>query len=133
MAEGMSAATADNVLNAIGNATSYSVANTYVQLHVGVPGPGGTGNLAGETGRKGPISWGAAGAGATGFRQIANDAAIQWTNITGSQDATHFSVWDASTGGNFVGSGAITANGYTAGDTYNIASGALVLSLPIAS
>jgi hypothetical protein len=36
-------------------------------------------------------------------------------------------------GGNFLFSGTITANAYTAGDTYTIASGSLTATLTIAS
>jgi hypothetical protein len=128
----MSSATADNILNAIGNNTAFQIALAYIQLHTADPGAAGTTSVATETTRK-SVSFGAPSAGAAGFRQMANDAAITWTNIAGSQDATHFSLWDASSGGNFLGSGTITAAAYTAGDTYNIAIGAAVLTLPIAT
>ena len=127
MAVGISSYAANALFNAIGNATSFSVTTCYVQLHVGDPGANGTANTATETTRK-SVSFGAASGGA-----ISNDAAITWTNIAGSQDATHFSLWDASSGGNFLGSGTITAAAYTAGDTYTIASGDLDLSLTVAS
>lgn len=130
MAVGMSSATADNILNAIGNATSYSVATPYMQLHTAEPGTAGTTSVATETTRK-LVSFGAPQAGAAGFRKIANDAAVTWTAIAGSQDATHFSLWDASTSGNYLGSGTITAAAYTAGDTYNIAIGAAEITLAI--
>ena len=64
---------------------------------------------------------------------MASDAAITWTNIAGSQDATHFTAWDSATTGNFLFSGTITANAYSAGDTYTISSGALTTSLTVAS
>ncbi len=127
MAVGMSTATANSILNAIGNATAYSLTNVYVKLHIGDPGAAGTANAATETTRK-VVSFGAASGGS-----MTNDAAITWTSITGSQDATHFSLWDDVSAGNFVGSGTITANAYTAGDTYNVAAGALTLSLTVAS
>jgi hypothetical protein len=130
MAVGMSSATADNILNAIGNNTSYVIATPYMQLHTAEPGTAGTTSVATETTRK-LVSFGAPAAGAAGFRKITNDAAITWTAIAGSQDATHFSLWDASTSGNYLGSGTITAAAYTAGDTYNIAIGAAELTLPI--
>lgn len=132
MALGMSSATADNILNAVGNATSYSVATPYIQLHTADPGAAGTTSVATETTRK-LVSFGAAGTGGAGFRQIANDVAITWTAIAGSQDASHFSLWDASTAGNYLGSGLITAAAYTAGDTYNIAIGGAVIQLAIAT
>jgi len=127
MAEGMSTATANAILNAIGNATAYSLTNVYMKLHTGAPGSAGTANAATETTRK-VVSFGAASTG-----QMQNDAAITWTSIAGSQDATHFSLWDDVSAGNFVGSGTITAASYTAGDTYTVLIGGLLLSLTIAS
>lgn len=127
MAVGMSTTTANNFLNALFNATSYSVTDVYIQLHIGDPGGAGTSNQATETTRK-IVSMGTASSGA-----ITNDAQIQWTSIAGSQDATHFSLWTASSGGTFLGSGTITANAYTAGDTYTIPIGDLDFSLSVAA
>ena len=64
---------------------------------------------------------------------LASDAAITWTNIAGSEDATYFTAWDSLTTGNFLFSGTITGNPYTAGDTYTIPSGSLTVSLTVAS
>lgn len=127
MAVGMATATANAFLNAICNNTSYAVAQLYIQLHTADPGAAGTANVATETTRK-SVSFGAAASGS-----IANDAAITWTSIAGSQDATHFTLWDSLTLGTFVGSGTITANAYTAGDTYDVAIGAATLSLSVAA
>ena len=127
MAEGLSAYLSNSWLDALGNNTSYAVAQVYVKLHVGVPGALGTANPATETTRK-AVSFGAASTGA-----IASDADISWTNIAGSQDATHFTAWDNVSAGNFLFSGTITGNAYTAGDTYTISSGNLSASLTVAS
>lgn len=127
MATGLSAYLANSFLNALGNATSYSVALPYIKLHVGDPGANGTANPAVETTRK-SVSFAAASNGA-----IASDADITWTNIAGSEDATHFTAWDNLSAGNFLFSGTITGNPYTAGDTYTIASGSLTASLTVAS
>ena len=127
MAEGLSAYLCNAFLDALGNNTSYAVAQVYVKLHVGVPGALGTANPAIETTRK-AVSFGAASTGA-----IASDADISWTNIAGSQDATHFTAWDNISAGNFLFSGTITGNAYTAGDTYTISSGNLSASLTVAS
>jgi hypothetical protein len=127
MATGISSYLANAWLDAVGNATSFSVTTPYVKLHVGDPGANGTANPATETTRK-SVSFAAASAGS-----MASDAAITWTNIAGSQDATHFTAWDSATTGNFLFSGTITANAYSAGDTYTISSGALTTSLTIAS
>jgi hypothetical protein len=127
MAVGISSYSANAFFNALGNNTSFAVAQAYIQLHTADPGSAGTTAVATETTRK-SVSFGAASGGA-----ISNDADISWSNINGSQDATHFTLWDASSNGNFLGSGTITANAYTAGDTYTIPSGDLDLSLTIAS
>ena len=127
MATGISAYFANAWLNALGNATSFSVTTAYVKLHVGDPGAAGTSNAATETTRK-SVSFAAASNGA-----LASDADVSWTNIAGSQDATHFTAWDNETAGNFLFSGTITGNAYTAGDTYTISSAGLTVSLTVAS
>jgi hypothetical protein len=127
MATGLSAYLANNFLDAVGNATAYSAANVYVKLHIGDPGVNGTGNPATETTRQ-SVSFSAATAGG-----LTSDADTSWTNIAGSEDATFFSVWDNATTGNFLFSGAITGNAYTAGDTFTIPSGSLTVSLTLAS
>lgn len=127
MATGLSAYLANAFLDSVGNATAFSVSTAYVKLHIADPGANGTANPATETTRK-SVSFAAASGGA-----LASDAAISWTNIAGSEDATYFTAWDASTAGNFLFSGTITGNPYTAGDTYTIPSGSLTVSLSVAS
>ena len=127
MATGISSYLAGAWLDALGNNTSFAVANVYVKLHVGDPGANGTSNAATETTRN-LASFAAASAGS-----LASDADISWTNIAGSQDATHFTAWDNVSAGNFLFSGTITANAYTAGDTFTISSGSLTVSLTLAS
>jgi hypothetical protein len=127
MATGLSAYLANSFLDSLGNATAFSVSDVYVKLHIADPGSAGTANPATETTRK-AATFGAATAGG-----LSSDAAITWTNIAGSEDATYFTVWDSLTAGNFLFSGTITGNPYTAGDTYTIASGALTVSLTVAS
>jgi phage gp29-like protein len=127
MAVGISSYLATAWLDAMGNNSSFAVATAYMKLHVGDPGAAGTSNAATETTRK-AVSFGAASAGT-----ISNDAQVQWTNIAGSQDATHWSLWDNESAGNFLGSGTITANAYTAGDTLTFAIGDIDISLTIAS
>lgn len=127
MATGISSYLADQWLDALGNNDTFAVAAVYVKLHVGDPGAAGTANAATETTRK-EASFSAASSGT-----LTSDAALTWTNIAGSQDATHFTAWDNISTGNFLFSGTITANAYTAGDTFTIASGSLTVSLTIAS
>lgn len=127
MATGLSAYLANALLDSVGNATSFSVANVYVKLHVGDPGANGTANAATETTRK-SCTFAAASGGS-----ISSDADVSWTNIAGSQDATFFTAWDNVSAGNFLFSGTMTGNAYTAGDTFTIPSGSLTASLTVAS
>jgi len=114
-------------MDALGNATSFSVAQPYIKLHTNDPGTAGTASPATETTRK-AVSFSAASAGG-----LTSDADISWTNISGSQDATHFTCWDNISAGNFLFSGSIVAGAYTAGDTYTISAGNLTVSLTLAS
>jgi len=127
MATGIGSYLGNSWMDALGNATSFSVAVPYVKLHVGDPGAAGTANPATETTRK-SVSFSAATSGG-----LTSDADVSWTNIAGSQDATHFTCWDNISAGNFLFSGAITAGAFTAGDTYTISSGNLTVSLTLAS
>ena len=127
MATGISGYLANQWLDALGNNDTFAVTNVYVKLHVGDPGSAATANAATETTRK-EASFSAASSGS-----LTSDAALTWTNISGSQDATHFSAWDNLTAGNFLFSGTVTANAYTAGDTFTIASTSLTVSLTVAS
>lgn len=112
-----------------GNAALTTLVGTYTwaQLHVGDPGANGTANVAVETDRV-QVDWGAIAAGA-----VANEVAVQWTNVAGTEDYTHFTVWTASSAGTFGFSGTITANAVTAGDTFTIPIGDLDVSLTLAS
>jgi len=127
MPTGLSSYLANKFLDAVGNATAYSSANVYVKLHVGDPGADGTANAATETTRK-SVSFSAASAGG-----LTSDADLSWESIAGSEDATFFTVWDNLSAGNFLFSGTVAGNAYTAGDTFTIPSGSLTVSLTLAS
>jgi hypothetical protein len=123
MAEGWGPSGSGTALDAL------VAAYQWIQLHVGAPGAAGTSNVATETTRKQVSSWNAAGTDGI----VDNVTAISWTNIAGSQDATHHTAWTASSAGNFGWSGSITANAYVAGDTYSVAAGAITVSVTLAS
>jgi hypothetical protein len=128
MAVGLKPSVANALLDALGNAANYTAPTAnFIKLHTGDPGAAGTSNAATETTRK-SVSYAAASGGS-----MASDADITWTNISGSQDATNFSVWDDVSAGNFLYSGTITANAYVAGDTYTIASGSLTAAFTVAA
>jgi hypothetical protein len=103
--------------------TAWTMPTTvYVKLHTGDPGETATSNAATETTRK-AASWAAASSGS-----IATSATIEWTNVSTTETYTHWSLWDASTAGNALWSGALSSSAaVTAGDTFQITS--LTLSL----
>lgn len=112
------------ILDAVFNNTSLAVAQPYVKLHTGDPGETGTANAAGETTRK-ALSVGAASGGV-----VTSDADLTWTNVAASETISHVSVWDAASGGNCLWTGPLTVSkSVTAGDTFQILSGALTVSL----
>ncbi|MGA1753372.1 MAG: phage tail fiber protein [Pontimonas sp.] len=101
---------------------SFTVASTYVKLHLGDPGEDGTNNAAAETTRQ-AATWSAASGGS-----IATSGTVEWTNVSTTEIYTHWSLWDASTAGNCLWTGALGASAsMTAGDTFQITS--LTLSL----
>lgn len=132
MAVGLASAIANSLLDALCNGTNYTALTQpiYIQLHkTAEPGPAGTSNVAGNTTRK-SVSFGAASGGV-----CSNDVAITWSSgeVTASEDYLYYTLWTASSGGTFIGSGSITANQVTAGDTFTIAVGDLDLSFTVAT
>jgi hypothetical protein len=121
VAVGFSTAAANTHLDNQG--TSYP----WVKLHTGDPGAAGTTNAATETTRK-QATWASASSASK-----TTTADLTWTSVAGTEDYTHFSLWSASSAGNFGGSGTITANAVVAGDTFTIPTGSITLSLSVAS
>ena len=96
--------------------------NVYVKLHLGDPGEAATDNAAVEDTRK-EATFAAASSGA-----IATSATVEWTEVSTTETYTHWSLWDASTAGNALWTGELSASAaVTAGDTFQITS--LTLSL----
>ena len=105
-----------------GTASWTAPAGVYLQLHTGDPGEDGTANAASETTRK-AATFASASSGS-----IATSATVEWTNVSTTETYSHWSLWDASTAGNCLWSGALSSSAaVTAGDTFQITS--LTLSL----
>ena len=106
----------NKLLDAIGG-TSFSVPAAYLKLHTGDPGEDGTANAATETTRK-VVTFSAASSGS-----IASSGTLEWTNVSTTETYSHWSLWDAATGGNALWSGALSSSAaVTAGDTFQITS-----------
>ena len=103
--------------------TAWTMPTTvYVKLHTGDPGEAATSNAATETTRK-VAAWATASSGS-----IATSATLEWTNVAATETITHWSLWDASTAGNALWTGALSSSAaVTAGDTFQITT--LTLSL----
>lgn len=109
-----------------GNGTTFTaVSAVYVKLHTGDPGEDCTANAAGNTTRQ-AVTF-AAPSNPAGT--MASNADVTWTSVSTSETYSYFSLWDASTSGNPLGSGALTANAVTSGDTFTITSGQLSWTL----
>lgn len=114
-----------NTIRGGGNGTSYTApAAVYVKLHTGDPGEDGTANAAGNTTRQ-AITFGASSNGV-----ITSSALVEWTSVSTTETYSHVSLWDNSTAGNCLGSGALTASkAVTAGDTFQLPSGQVTFTL----
>lgn len=96
-----------NALRGGGNGSNITApAAVYAKLHVGDPGEAGTSNPATDTTRQ-AVTFGAASGGV-----ISLSNSPTWTTLaTADPDIlTHVSLWDDSTAGNCLGSGAMTAS-----------------------
>lgn len=106
-------------LDAAFNATSFSVANVYVQLHSGDPGSAGTANVISGPARD-EATFGAASGGAS-----TTDAECVWSSMPACT-VSHVSLWDASTSGNLLWTQALSAPvPVLSGDTFKILAGDL--------
>lgn len=105
-----------NALRGGGNGTSFTApANVYAKLHTGDPGEAGTSNAAGETTRQ-AVTFAASSGGVISLSNTPT-----WTSVSTSETYSHVSLWDNSTAGNCLGSGALTASkAVIAGDTFTL-------------
>ena len=105
-----------------GTASWTAPSAVYLKLHTGDPGEAGTSNAATNTSRQ-QVSFSAASSGS-----IVSSATVSWTNVSTTETYSHWSLWDNSTAGNCLWSGALSSSAsVTAGDTFQITS--LTLSL----
>jgi hypothetical protein len=109
---GLVTAAANSVLDTLLTGT------TYLKLHTASPGVGATAASA-ETTRK-ALTFAAAGSGS----KAANGTLPSWTSWSaGTETITHFSIWDAVSGGNCLATGAFgTGRTVHNGDTFALTS-----------
>ncbi|SIC56729.1 Uncharacterised protein [Mycobacteroides abscessus subsp. abscessus] len=125
MADGISSYLANALLNlAFRNVAWTPPTTVYVQAHTGAPGAAGTLNVASTSTGRVAITFGAASSGS-----VTASNTPQFTLSGGSaQTITDISLWDATTGGNFLYSEqATTSKGGNAGDIIQVSSNVLSL------
>lgn len=123
-----------------GSSFPTALSNVYVSIHTGDPGTAGTSNdvtltVTGSSNRtaiSASAFTGVTGASPNGF-EIKNTNTVQITvnaqNGT-QQTLSHFGLWDAQTSGNFIASGALTANvDVQSGDTVQFNANALAIKV----
>lgn len=109
------------LLNAV-RGVSFAAAGSYLKLHTGDAGEDGTSNPAANTSRQ-AVTFAAAASGS-----MASSNTPTWTNISNTETYSHWSLWDASTAGNCLWTGAFTTSAsVVAGDTFQITSLTLTL------
>lgn len=109
----------NELLDHIAGTTFTAPAGTWVKLHLGDPGEDCTANVAVEATRK-SVTWGTASGGSM---SATGSPVAEWTSVSTTETYSHFSIWDASTAGNPLGSGALSGSAaVTAGDTFQLTS-----------
>lgn len=114
MTVGLSQTHAHGLLN-VYRGSNYTAVTVHAKLHTGDPGANGTSNASAETTRK-QLTFSAPSSGSMAA------SVVSWTSWSaGTETLSHFSLWDASSSGNFLQSGAFSASKTpTNGDTVNL-------------
>jgi hypothetical protein len=111
---GQSSTHINNILNVL-RGTAYTGVTPYLKLHTGDPGATATANASTETSRKALVF-------AAPSANAVTSSAVSWTawSATSGEVISYYSIWDASTAGNFLISGQFgTSKTVTTGDTLN--------------
>lgn len=107
-----------------GNASLSMPASLWIKLHIGNPGEDATANAAANTTRR-QVTLGAPTDGV-----CTNTADVDWTSVPNAETYSHISIWDASSAGNPLWYGALSAGvAMGVGETFRIPSGQLSVSL----
>lgn len=97
----------------------------YMQAHTGDPGVNGTANVSVETSRVATTRTAASGGVAS------NDAEDGWVNWPADETLTHFTLWDAASGGNcwYIAAEASGGEPVTTGQNVTASPGDIVYTL----
>ena len=100
---GAAATVANGWLNVLRATTYTGITNLYVKLHTGDPGAAGA-NAASAVTTRNALTLGAPSGGSCTLSSLAG------YSMTTSETISHVSVWDASSAGNFLMSGALSVS-----------------------
>lgn len=121
MATGISAARANAAIDAV------VALGTWIKFHTANPGSAGTTAAATEVTRQQATFASASGGSAS------TTTDLTWISVAGTETYTHFSMWTASSGGTFLWSGTVSGPAVTAGDTFSLLAGNIILSMTVAA
>jgi hypothetical protein len=115
----------NKLLDHVTGRASYTMpTDVYVKLHTGDAGENGTSNAATNTDRK-ELTFAAASSGSIA---TTGTPSAEWTSIAAAETYSHWSLWDASTAGNCLWTGALSSSASVAiGDTFQITTLTLTL------
>ena len=103
----------------LGEGTPTRPSTFWIKLHTGDPGKDAANNAATETTRQQVTFDPAANILTDGRAQVATAATVTWTSVAATETYSHISIWDASTAGNPIFKGAMTASkAVTAGSDF---------------
>lgn len=116
-----------NSIRGGGAGTSYTAPGAvYLQLHTADPTDTGTTAVASNTTRQAATFNTASSV--PNPASMATSATVTWTNVPAAETYTHWTLWDASTAGNCLWTGALSSSATVAvGDTFQITSLTLTL------
>lgn len=103
MTLGVAVARGNSFLSTYRNTAYAAITTVYVQLHTADPGAAGTTSISVGSTTRNIITWNAPAAGSMTLATLG-----AWTNGSATETITHISLWDASTAGNFLQSGALS-------------------------
>lgn len=120
-----STTSANNTLDwQLGGATPTRPTTRFISMHTGDPGATGASECSGSGYARQSLTFNAASA------KAATNASATTNTLSGALGpVTHFGIWDASTGGNFLYGGAVTtAQTFANGDVAAVAIGAITIT-----
>lgn len=120
-----------SALAAVERLTAWGTKYHYAKMHTGDPGSAGTANAATETDRIN-TTWDTPSTAVPFVVTMTHTNQLDLTAVAATEDYAYVSYWSASSGGDYGGSGPVTADPVTVGDNFFLPIGALIVNQPCA-